>query len=85
MNLKKFLYSIDITKFINASVSGNLQKIYFKSVIDVSINSVINSPTNSDKPRNLYSSWKQAVWLMVIVYKRILYYDLSHTSSYNWR
>jgi len=56
MNLKKFLYAIDITRFINASVSGNLQKIYFKSVIDVSINSVINSPTNSDKPRNLYSS-----------------------------
>jgi len=56
MNLKKFLYAIDIIRFINASVSGNLQKIYIKSVIDVSINSVINSPTNSNMLRNLYSS-----------------------------
>ena len=56
MNLKKFLYAIDITRFINASVSGNLQKIYFKSVIDVSINNLINSPTNSGKLRDQYSS-----------------------------
>jgi len=32
--------------FISASISSNLYKLYLKSVIDVSINNLINSPTN---------------------------------------
>jgi len=56
MNLKKFLYVIDIMMFISASISSNLYKLYLKSVIDVPINNLINSLTNNGNLHDQYSS-----------------------------